>query len=236
MSSLTTPSSPERRVTIAGRTMRFGSVIVRMGERREEQAHWRSPRHERAADDELLDLGRPLVDAQRAHAAVEALDGAAAHDAEAAVELHGAVDDALRGLGGEHLRHRDLGLARALRVLRPRRARDEQARGLELRRHLGERRPARAGARRAACRTARASSRARAPRRAPAAPMPTAAAPTDVRKTSSVPSARRSPCPTSPTSCACAPRMTSRPSGWSSIVSMGSSVEPRARRPRRGRR
>ena len=45
--------------------------------------------------------------------AVEPLDDAAAHDAEAAEELHRAVDDALRGLGREHLGHRDLGLAGA---------------------------------------------------------------------------------------------------------------------------
>ena len=31
MSSLTMPSSPDSRVTMAGRTMRLGSVIVRMG-------------------------------------------------------------------------------------------------------------------------------------------------------------------------------------------------------------
>src|SRR3954451_15281325 len=52
----------------------------------------------RTGDDDLLHLRRPLVDAQRANLAVEALDGVPGGDAEAAEELHGGVDRALGGL------------------------------------------------------------------------------------------------------------------------------------------
>src|SRR5689334_21350753 len=60
-------------------------------------------------DDDALDLRRTFVDAQRADLAVETLDGEAAQHAGAAVDLHRAIDDPLRRLGGEHLGHRGLG-------------------------------------------------------------------------------------------------------------------------------
>ena len=60
------------------------------------------------------------------------------------MELHGAIDDPLRRLGREHLGHRDRDVRRGgdrvvAVVLRPRRAGDEEARGVELGRHVGER-------------------------------------------------------------------------------------------------
>src|SRR3972149_4300198 len=74
-----------------------------------------------AGDHELVDLRRALVDAQRAHLAVQALDGLGDGDAEAAPQRDRAVDHALRGFRRVHLGHR--GLARDPRralVLRPR--------------------------------------------------------------------------------------------------------------------
>jgi hypothetical protein len=50
-------------------------------------------------DDDLLDLGGALVDAQRANFAIQRLDLAADPHAVAAEQLHGAVDDALRRFG-----------------------------------------------------------------------------------------------------------------------------------------
>src|SRR5438105_10846779 len=94
---------------------------------------------ELAGDDQLLDLAGALVDAEGAHLAVQALDGGAAHDALAAVDLHRPVHDALGGLGGEELGRRSL-RADALRaaVLEPGRVAHEQAGGLEVDVHLGQ--------------------------------------------------------------------------------------------------
>ncbi len=54
-----------------------------------------------ARDHDLLHLGGAFVDAQRPDLAIKLLDLDALGDAEPAMELHGAVDDALRGLGGD---------------------------------------------------------------------------------------------------------------------------------------
>src|SRR5919112_2835436 len=90
-------------------------------------------------DDELLDLGRALVDAQRTDLAIQPLDDAAHRDAEAAEELHGVIDRALRGLGRVQLGHRRLARdAAAPDVLRPRRAVDQQRARVHAERHLGE--------------------------------------------------------------------------------------------------
>src|SRR5689334_16003078 len=56
-------------------------------------------------DDEFLNLGGSLVNPERAHVTVKALDGIARNDAHAAVNLQRLVDDALRRLGGEELSH-----------------------------------------------------------------------------------------------------------------------------------
>ena len=60
---------------------------------------------QRVRDDQPLNFGRALVDAQRAHRAIQALDGMADQHAAAAGDLHGLVDDALRRFGGEALGH-----------------------------------------------------------------------------------------------------------------------------------
>src|SRR5262249_23253074 len=67
----------------------------------------RLPPEQLARDDELLDLARPLVDAERPHLAVELLDLDAARDPEAAEELDRGIDDAAGGLGGVELGHGD---------------------------------------------------------------------------------------------------------------------------------
>jgi len=56
---------------------------------------------ELSGDDEFLDFGGALVDAQRADVAVHALDDGAANQAGASVDLDRAVDDASGGFGGE---------------------------------------------------------------------------------------------------------------------------------------
>src|SRR3954467_14936722 len=74
----------------------------------------------RARDDQLLDLRRALVDAQRAHLAIEPLDDASDRDPEPAEQLAGVVDHPLRGLGRVQLGHRRLaGDAPAGDVVRP---------------------------------------------------------------------------------------------------------------------
>src|SRR5437870_1015649 len=57
-------------------------------------------------DHEVLDLGRALVDPERAHRAVQPVDRVRRHDARPAQDLHRVVHDALPRLGGERLRHR----------------------------------------------------------------------------------------------------------------------------------
>src|SRR5687768_186404 len=47
-----------------------------------------------ARDDELLDLARAFVEAEKPHVAVEPLDDGLLHVARAAVDLHAAVGDA----------------------------------------------------------------------------------------------------------------------------------------------
>src|SRR5262249_832211 len=109
-SSVTRPSSPASRVTIAGTTTRLASRIVprSMGVKsfmdesagagpagdqdpaRPQRSPQKAPR-----DDGPLDLRRALVDAQGAHLAVEVLDDSAAHEPAAAVDLDGLVDDLL---------------------------------------------------------------------------------------------------------------------------------------------
>src|ERR1043165_7294572 len=96
-----------------------------------------------ARDDQLLDFAGPLVDAQRAHFPVEALDGGAAHHALTAVDLDGPVHDALGGLGREELGRRappppppdPLRPA----ILEPGRAAEEEAGRLQVHVHLRER-------------------------------------------------------------------------------------------------
>src|SRR3954470_6385705 len=93
----------------------------------------------RARDDQLLDLRRALVDAQRTDLAVQALDDASDGHAQAAEQLHRVVDDPLGGLRRVELRHRRLARdPSADDVLRPRGAIDEQGARVDAERHLGE--------------------------------------------------------------------------------------------------
>src|SRR5437870_1623910 len=90
------------------------------------KAHWlflqQMPR-----DDEVLDLRRPLVNAERTHRAVEPLDGVVVDEAAAAEDLQRLVDDLLRRLRGERLRHGRLhGHAVGAAVLLPERAVDQE--------------------------------------------------------------------------------------------------------------
>src|SRR5262249_61010368 len=81
--------------------------------------------------------GRAFVDAQRPDLAVKLFDLDALGDAETAVELHGAIDHALRRLGREHFRHRRLARdARGALVLGPGGAIDEQGGCVDLARAL----------------------------------------------------------------------------------------------------
>src|SRR4051812_33195903 len=108
MSSFTRPSSPDRRVTIAGKTSRFGRDVPRSSSGENSTTAWLlSPggrgRGERAADDELLDLRRSLVDAERTDLARQLLHDHSRDDAKPTVELYCGVDDPERGLRGVHL-------------------------------------------------------------------------------------------------------------------------------------
>src|SRR5579872_3555434 len=89
-------------------------------------------------DDEPLDLTRPLVDLGDLRVAVVALDRELLRVAVAAEDL-----DRLAGLAARHLRREELRLRALLGVrqallLAPRGAVDEQPRGVDLGRHVGE--------------------------------------------------------------------------------------------------
>src|SRR3954464_5259483 len=61
------------------------------------------PSSQRVRNDQLLDLGCPLVDAQGPDLPVQALGHAVGNQAGRPVDLDGGVDDLLRGLGGRYL-------------------------------------------------------------------------------------------------------------------------------------
>src|SRR5215217_2382405 len=93
---------------------------------------------DRARDHEPLDLARPLVDLGDLRVAVEALSGELLRVPVAAENL-----DRLRRLPACHLRGEELRLRallgmRPALLLEPRGPVDEQARSVELRRHVGE--------------------------------------------------------------------------------------------------
>src|SRR5829696_7797120 len=64
---------------------------------------WLTLLQQLAGNDELLDFGGALVDAQRAHVAIEAFDDCSTHQAGAAVNLNCAVDDSASSFGGKQL-------------------------------------------------------------------------------------------------------------------------------------
>src|SRR3954468_24473274 len=92
----------------------------------------------RAADDQLLDLRRSLV--QRCHTSVAevTLDGVVVDVAGAAVDLDREVRVADGGLGGEQLRNRRLGGTGPPGVLQPAGAPHEGTRGLGVDGHVGD--------------------------------------------------------------------------------------------------
>src|SRR5436305_8368529 len=97
------------------------------------------PSKEIAGDDLALDLGRPLVDTGGAHFAVKVLEEMPLLQRDRAVDLDGHINDLLRGLGGEQLRHR--GATRnspVAAIVLFGGGIDERARRLEPRRHLRE--------------------------------------------------------------------------------------------------
>src|SRR5258706_3511458 len=89
-------------------------------------------------DDQLLDLGRALVDLGDAGVAVVALDREVLEVSRAAVDLHGLARAEVRGARREQLRGRRLAGVRAALVLQPRRAEDAELGGVEARRHVGD--------------------------------------------------------------------------------------------------
>src|SRR3972149_43748 len=92
--------SPPRRLLagIATLTVAMSSLSLRVG----------SVPEELARDDQPLDLGGALVDPWGPRLPVEPLDGGAAEDSEAPVDLHRLVDHPVGHLGREELRHRGL--------------------------------------------------------------------------------------------------------------------------------
>src|SRR5262245_55884830 len=84
-----------------------------------------------ARDDDLLDIGGALVDAQCPDLAIEALDDMAAPHTVATVELHGLVDHLLCAVGGKQLRHgRFAGDAGGAHVFGPRGTVDQKRGGI----------------------------------------------------------------------------------------------------------
>src|SRR5687768_15103476 len=93
-----------------------------------------------ARDDEPLDLRGALEDRVDLRVAVPALDGVLARVAVAAEDLDRALGGPDRDLPGLELGHRALGVLEGLAVAgHPGGAPDEQARGVDLELHVGER-------------------------------------------------------------------------------------------------
>jgi hypothetical protein len=92
-----------------------------------------------AGDHDFLNVGRALINPQRPDLAVEALDDVALAHPVAAMQLHGLVDHILRVVSGIELGHRRLAAdpRRAL-ILEPGRAVDQQRRGIDIKRHVGD--------------------------------------------------------------------------------------------------
>src|SRR5215210_321630 len=93
---------------------------------------------DRARDHEALNLARSLVDLGDLRVAVEALDRELLRVAVPAEHLDRLAGLAARHLGREQLRLRALLGVRSTLLLQPRRAVDEQARRVDLGRHVRE--------------------------------------------------------------------------------------------------
>src|SRR6476646_6102382 len=96
------------------------------------------PLEELLADHHALDLRGSLADQQQRRVAVEALDLVLLRVAVAAVDAEALLDALLAGLRGEQLRHPGLEVGALASVLHPRRLAGQQARRLDLGRHVGE--------------------------------------------------------------------------------------------------
>src|ERR687896_1875586 len=96
------------------------------------------PLQELAPDHHALDLRGALADQQQRRVAVQALDLVLLGVAVAAVDAERVLDDLLAGLRREQLRHAGLEVRALAGVLHPRRLEREQARRLDLGRHVGE--------------------------------------------------------------------------------------------------
>src|SRR3954470_4540245 len=95
---------------------------------------------DRARDHEALDLRGALEDGVDLGVAVPALDGVLARVADAPEDLYRALGRPHRDLAGLELGHRALGVGELVALLaHPRRAPDEQPRGIDLHLHVGER-------------------------------------------------------------------------------------------------
>src|SRR5829696_1032338 len=89
-------------------------------------------------DHHALDLGRALADQEQWCVAIEPLDLVLLRVAVAAVDAEGVLDDFLPRLRRVQLRHAGLEVRTLAGVLEPRRLEGEQARGLDLGRHVGQ--------------------------------------------------------------------------------------------------
>src|SRR3954468_16722911 len=95
---------------------------------------------DRPRDDQLLDLGRALEDVVDLRVAVHPLDRELAGVAVAAEDLHGPLGGPDGDLAGLELAHRALGVLELVAVAaHPRSAPDEQAGGIDLELHVGQR-------------------------------------------------------------------------------------------------
>src|SRR3954465_14148389 len=96
------------------------------------------PGDQLAGDYDALQLVGALADDEERRIAVEALDGELLGIAVAAMDAHRFEADIHRRLGGEQLGHAGFHIAALAFVVGPRRLVDQETRGLDLGRHVGE--------------------------------------------------------------------------------------------------
>src|SRR3954452_18517038 len=140
MSPLPFSSSPKTsfRLCSAGTSAWKRSIAVRIRSAVDAIRLDLVPLEELLADHHALDLRGALADQQQGRVAVEALDLVLLRVAVAAVDPEGLLDALLARLRGEQLRHPSLQVGALAGVLHPGRLAGEQARGLDLGRHVGE--------------------------------------------------------------------------------------------------
>ncbi len=100
---------------------------------------WCSLFQELIGDDQLLNFGSAFVNAQRAPVAIKPLHDRAAHQAGAAMNLHGLIDDAPGVFSSEKFCFARFPSRRCgALVFQVRGAINQKARGVQLGRHVGE--------------------------------------------------------------------------------------------------